>query len=103
MYRQGDVLIISVNAVPTTAEAEEAGPRTVLARGEATGHAHVLEAEELVSYRHGDDRYFAVAREAVLRHEEHGAIRIPPGSYRVVIQREYVPRDDDWVIQRARD
>src|SRR5690349_14057960 len=45
MYRQGDVLIIPVGAAEVPARApvpRDPRGRMVLARGEATGHAHVV-------------------------------------------------------------
>ena len=37
------------------------------------------------------ERYLRLTAAATLQHEEHGPIAIAPGTYRVVIQREYVP------------
>ncbi|WP_432975737.1 hypothetical protein [Dactylosporangium sp. CA-233914] len=68
--------------------------RMVLARGEATGHAHVIVGPDtiLLADRDDIDRLFVkvVTRGRVV-HEEHGTITIPAGTYRIVRQREYVP------------
>ena len=66
--------------------------RIVLAYGEATGHAHAIaDADaELIELETGE-RFLVTARGVSLRHEEHEAVELPPGSYRVVRQREYVP------------
>jgi hypothetical protein len=65
----------------------------VLALGEVTGHAHaVVGPGEL--YRSADPLAPAclhVPSGARVVHEEHGAIPLPRGWYRVVRQREYVP------------
>ena len=101
MYRQGDVLLIPVKKVPTGADtlARENG-RIVLALGEATGHAHAVDtlgAELLTDHR---DRYLSVPSSgASLVHEEHGMIALPEGTYRIVLQREYSPRE----IRRVAD
>ncbi len=96
MYRQGDVLIVPVKAIPESLDpvARENG-RVVLAHGEVTGHAHAIKAEGAALFR--DPRLMAVFMTVspdgpvALEHEEHGTIMIPPGGYQVVRQREYAP------------
>ncbi len=89
LWRHGDVLIATIDAIP------EGGTRLrdpILAYGEVTGHAHRVEdpqAAELwevagVLYLH-----ILVATRVI--HEEHAAIALEPGTYRVWQQREYVP------------
>ncbi len=96
VYRQGDVLIVPVEAIPEKARpiGREDG-RAVVARGEATGHAHAIEAEEAALFRDPAlmATFMRVRGDAAvaLVHEDHAAIMIPPGTYQVVRQREYVP------------
>ena len=98
MYRQGDVLLmpISAEAVPSVAVAasrDRAG-RFVLARGEATGHAHVIVGPDVRLLTLPDDvdeMFLEIMTRARLAHEEHGPITVPAGWYRVVRQREYLP------------
>src|SRR5690348_10992945 len=97
MYRQGDVLIVPVRAgeVPqcTPAPRDPRG-RMVLARGEATGHAHVVGGPGLRLLADPDDperMFVEVPSHGRVTHEEHGPISLPAGHYRVVRQREYVP------------
>jgi hypothetical protein len=101
MYRQGDVLLIPVPSLPTGArQARSEGDRIVLALGEATGHAHAIATPGVQLFERGSDRFIQVhALTAVLAHEEHGAIEIPTGTYRVVTQREYAPEE----IRRVQD
>jgi len=95
-YQQGDVIIEPVQGIPDGSKRISAGPRGfVLAEGEVTGHAHVIEreAEELAGlmmYR-GEDGYYyiRIERPVTVRHEEHRAIEIPEGFYRVRRVREY--------------
>jgi hypothetical protein len=100
MYRQGDILILPLGeeAVAATVLGLSPAPRDprgrlVLALGEVTGHAHaVVGPGEL--YRSADPLVPAclhVPSGARVVHEEHGAISLPRGWYRVVRQREYVP------------
>ncbi|MBT2482352.1 hypothetical protein [Streptomyces sp. ISL-94] len=100
MYRQGDVLIapIGESELPPQVDDAPGEPRDgrgrmVLALGEVTGHAHaVLGPGRLLRERgplgplllHLPDGGRVV-------HEEHAAIPLPKGWYRVVRQREYVP------------
>ena len=90
MWRQGDIYIQKIENIP-----EDAALRggCVLARGEATGHAHqVLDLNTAELYENDGTLYLRVkAEQAVLTHEEHKSITLPTGSYRVWRQREYVP------------
>lgn len=94
MVRQGDVLLLPVRHRITEAAKpvpRDAG-RIVLAYGEVTGHAHAIDDALAELFEEKDGRLFLRADAVVaLRHEEHGAIDIAPGTYRVVRQREYHP------------
>ena len=85
---QGDVLLWPIKAVPEGAEVQP-GNRHVLAEGEVTGHAHVLEGAELAVLE--AERIVTAAAGAALRHEDHGPIAVPPGAYRVIQQVENSP------------
>lgn len=93
MYRQGDVLIVPIEfngRLPFQVEPNAEG-NIVVMEGEATGHAHVLPAGQVTAYGAGNGMLLEVVEEATLTHEEHDPIAIPPGTYRVVRQREYSP------------
>lgn len=91
IYRQGDVLIKRIKAVPQpTAKVRESG---ILAFGEVTGHCHKVEnlnqAEVLEC---GKDMYLRVSDGGVrIVHDEHNPITLPAGDYQITIQREYSP------------
>lgn len=110
LYRQGDVLIRRVDKIPMRRQAlpEDDSPRRiVLAHGEATGHAHVIEAKPSEArLRHKDavtdrwrrtlepERTFLEVLSPTgvsLVHDEHATIELPPGEYEVSRQREYDP------------
>lgn len=120
--RQGDVLLIRLEQAPEAFVAEvgrrldrvarDRG-RLVLAEGEATGHAHVIESDEAELLREDEqlldpgqavELYLLVhgAEPVPLVHEEHASLPVPPGVYRVVRQREYRDPgdwdDDDWEL-----
>jgi hypothetical protein len=94
-YRQGDILIIATNTIPDNlSHVPLENGRIVLARGEATGHAHVLDGEALfmaADLEEMADRFLRVEHEAQVVHEEHDPITLPPGYYIVRRQREYAP------------
>lgn len=95
MYRQGDVLIVAVESVPSDlTEVPRTQRGVVLAEGEVTGHAHRIPSRHASLYRSETDaRYLRVMGPAPvqLRHEEHSPVQLPPGNYRVSIHREYQP------------
>jgi len=91
MFRQGDVLLVAVDALPPQARPEPRSGRIVLAEGEVTGHAHAIEERDARTFIHEGVRYLLTRSKAQLIHEEHAPIAVPPGAWRVVIQREYAP------------
>lgn len=95
MIRQGDVVIVRADGVPETAQTVERDHgRLILAYGEVTGHAHAITESdaELLSTADTAERWLRVGSSgATVVHDEHGALAIPPGVYRVRIQREYSP------------
>lgn len=101
IYRQGDILLIPAPTIPTSlTNVPLENGRLVLAHGEVTGHAHVLEGQALFLAADLDDlseRFLRVETEAQLVHDEHDTIIIPPGDYQVVRQREYQPQVPQWV------
>lgn len=119
-YRQGDVLLVAVEANPLDPGAtigedlirlpREKG-RVVLAHGEITGHHHAI-ADERAELLAPDGSEFVTVDEAAelyllvhgtepvaLVHEEHATITVAPGAYKVVRQREYQPEQ----IRRVAD
>lgn len=98
MFRQGDVLIVPVpeesvpqHAVDAAGEPRDARGRMVLALGEVTGHAHALVAPGKLVRTGAERMLLHLPEGGRLSHEEHAAIPLPRGWYRVVRQREYTP------------
>lgn len=110
IFRQGDVYLHRVDSqavdVNNPISKEERG--VVLAHGEVTGHAHVLEdpdagrlfpvPQELIEGAPGamrqrleasNPRILRVTRPTNLVHEEHEKIHLEPGDYFIGIQTEY--------------
>ena len=93
MYRQGDVMVVAVDSVPPDAvPVEREAGRVVLAHGEVTGHAHAIVEPTAVKLADGIAEYLCAPQGATLEHEEHAAIDLPAGNYRIVHQREYTPQ-----------
>lgn len=115
--RQGDVLLIPTRKKPTSRAvtvATDAG-RVILAYGEVTGHAHQVIGGVLAASAEPDgqivivpedpdpvpamelfeepdgSRILVVRRDALVRHQEHAPLVLPPGGYEVRRQREYSP------------
>ena len=93
--RQGDVFLERIDTIPKSATPVplENG-RLILAHGEATGHAHVIQAKraKLTTTATGE-RFLRMPVAGELVHDEHDAIAVPKGNYRIVRQREYSPSE----------
>lgn len=106
MFRQGDVLLIPVSEIPEGFKSRK-DKKVILAYGEVSGHHHRFDCGTVTAfYKEGDD--FTMAGGTALRgsrtdvefisvpsagaslvHEEHDAISVGEGSYKIIRQREY--------------
>jgi hypothetical protein len=92
-WRQGDVLMERVDAVPAEAVPR---PGETLFQGERSGHAHAIRPADGVDIlAHADTLYLRATGPFTVVHDEHGPITLEPGLYRVWRQREYDPRRFD--------
>lgn len=90
--RQGDVYLRPCNALPSNAKKiKPVNGRVVLAEGEATGHAHTIDAECATLFGVDESMVVVVDKPTTLDHQEHGTIEVAPGTYWVTRQREYSP------------
>ena len=91
LYRQGDVLIQDVSDIPFDAAKL---PHVTLAHGEITGHSHrVAEPERVELFEENGTMFLRVIQEATVIHQEHGPLKLNPGTYKVWLQREYTPQE----------
>ncbi|BAY24613.1 hypothetical protein NIES2100_44080 [Calothrix sp. NIES-2100] len=90
LYRHGDVLIKGIASIPKSVQKQQG---VILAHGEVTGHSHRIQPADAVQlWVHGNELFLEVKQTgATLVHEEHRAIALPQGLYRVWRQREYRP------------
>lgn len=95
-YRHGDVHLQTIE--PADVSALTKLPAISLAEGTATGHSHRIDDPTAAEMYSGPDgtKILVASRPVTISHEEHNAITIPPGSYRVSIKRQF----DDALGQR---
>lgn len=107
---QGDILIERVDDFRPSGliAPQPASGITVVAEGEATGHRHAI--YERVTFFRDDELardvpsqlYIGHVRvtgaDAYLRHDEHDAITLAPGTYRMRRQRQVEPNDVQVVL-----
>jgi hypothetical protein len=92
MIRQGDVLLKKCSKMPGgMKKIAPVNGRLVLAEGEATGHAHTIDANLGTLFGIDDQMVVVIDHPAKIEHQEHSTIEIAPGQYWVVRQREYSP------------
>jgi len=95
-FQQGDVLIESVDAIPTEAQRKS---NNHVAEGEATGHYHEVVGDGVAVLKVGDVLFVDIPEDgAKVTHQEHGDISLPAGKYRSRIVQEY-----DHFAEEARD
>lgn len=83
-YRQGDVLLQPVDALPVEATKITGKMPIILAEGEATRHAHRIKRSRKVRHHIANgEMYLEVLEPVDLEHEEHAAITVDPGIYLV--------------------
>lgn len=90
-YQQGDVLIHKSISIPSNFKKIEKSNKITLADGEVTGHSHSFYDVENVDLfvNENNEKYIEVKKESVLSHEEHNAICIGVGIYKIGIVQEY--------------
>lgn len=99
-FRQGDVILSPVDALPVDAVEIKTNGRVVLREGEATGHAHAFYGRNTVQLYETPrkERFLRVVQVDALSHEEHSKIDAPPGVYRLPTQTEWSDRDEPIAV-----
>jgi hypothetical protein len=87
--QQGDVTLEKISILPSGEKKVLAKKRCVLAEGEVTGHAHVIEDDEAELIQIGEKMLLSLGRKTTLFHEEHGPIELESGFYEVDKINEY--------------
>ena len=98
--RQGDIALIRVAAIPTTAKPKKRAGRIVLAEGEVTGHAHAILEENVTEHEVDGLRFFDVVKAAVRAiHDEHSTHVLEPGPLELRQQCELGDDDEPRVVR----
>ena len=87
--QQCDVLMKRLNSLPEGKKKILQKKRLVLAEGEKTGHAHVIEDDESELIQIGDKILLSLNEKSVLTHQEHGNIAVEPGLFEIGQVREH--------------
>ena len=97
-YRQGDVMLVYVDATADDSRVVEPGQTVVLAHGEVTGHTHALRTKTTVKtppstpmFDAAAERYIRLLDSGELSHEEHSIALLRPGTIEIGIQVEAGP------------
>jgi hypothetical protein len=93
ILQQGDVLLVPEKIPSGKLEQLKTN---ILEHGEATGHAHRLNADDFEHFQHPETktRYLRLVKPTKISHEEHKSFVIPPGDYRIGRVREKGMFDD---------
>lgn len=94
LKQQGDVLFFLVDKLPEALKAH-IDPRpghVTFAEGEVTGHYHACIADGVQAFEdESGTLYLSVEKSATVHHQEHGAVVLDPGKYRIGKVREVDP------------
>jgi hypothetical protein len=100
--QQGDVIIRSIEKIPDGVKQVSRTARGfVLAEGEATGHAHVIE-DDIEMYEKDGVLFIKADRPVTVKHEEHKPITLSKGIYTIGLVREY-DYDNEAITRRVSD
>lgn len=88
---QGDLFFIRKIVIPKGAKTvERTAKGYIIAEGEATGHAHVID-DDIRLYEKDGTLYVTTSKTVEVRHEEHRPVSLEAGVWQVGIVREYDP------------
>lgn len=96
-FQHGDVLGRRLKTLPAGKQEIVSRGRCVLAEGEHTGHAHVVEDDEAELIKIGERILLKLGRAATVIHQEHKPIHLAPGIWEVGQVREH-----DYFAQMVR-
>jgi hypothetical protein len=96
--QQGDVILRKLDNIPNGNIKIISKAKMVLAEGESTGHAHVIEENDSELIQIGEQIILNLQKQATITHEEHKPITLQPGIWEVGRVQEY-----DYFSQMKRD
>jgi hypothetical protein len=90
LIQQGDVLLKKIESLPKNLKLVTKTARGfVLAEGEKTGHAHVIEADVKLYMDDDKNLFMSNVNPVTIKHEEHNHIEVDAGIWSVGIVQEY--------------
>jgi len=93
--QQGDVCMERVESIPPEAIKIARTPRGyVLAEGETTGHAHIIQ-DDVELYEKDGVLYVRTMEPAHLVHEEHAPLIVAQGIWKVMMVQEFCPFEEE--------
>lgn len=87
--QQGDVTMVRLAEMPKGDSKTVSRKRCVLAEGEKTGHAHVVEDGDAELIKIGERMLLKLTKAATVTHEEHKPITLQPGIWEIGQVSEY--------------
>lgn len=99
-FERGDValhgdVVLFYEDLPKNFDSLEKVKAGIVALGEATGHLHQIQGEagffDLRLDPSTQTKFLKVIAPVRIAHQEHREIELPPGNYRIGVQREYDP------------
>lgn len=90
LIQQGDVLLKQITTLPKALKKVKRKARGfVLAEGEVTGHAHVIDSDIALMEDQNGNMFMSNENEVTIIHEEHHSATIPAGNWEIGIVKEY--------------
>lgn len=99
-YRQGEIVFIKKHGVRIAEDNYCDKGDKVIREGEQTGHLHeIVGNATLFKHRWNDsaDMRMVAVEDVVIQHPEHADLKLTPGDYDVIIQREYDEEHNRYV------
>jgi hypothetical protein len=95
IWRQGDVVVREVTAIPSDSVRSETDEVRIASE---TGHAHVLKGGRVFvsknprdSQQLGQQQYVILEEPSQMVHPQHAALQLSRGMYRITTVRDYAP------------
>ena len=86
MWRQGDLLIEKAEKIEGKLQKDN-----IVALGEMTGHSHKLEKGKVYKAKKGE-KFLDLSKKSKVVHQEHKALSLKKGKYKVTRQKQYKPK-----------
>lgn len=93
-YRQGDVLLVETSKSVDWKKENTKGAEIILAQKPQHEHSHRISTEHTNLYKCENRVFIETSLGATLVHEEHQSLKLIPGCYEVIIQRQFLAKNN---------